>query len=677
MARGIFDREHARLATKKKNLIVRLALNPSYRTYGWLGKELGIKVDNPQQEIVDIKSTVEKMVDRTVCLPKIEQKVEDNVSGIIKDLGLVESHGLPLRKDSVFNPKLPGQTCELATRATYGCEQLATAQYIFDQIYYDDCRGQLLIAPGGSGKTYILGSIIGNLIANGFLDDCLSPWPVLYLTKLSIVSQTKDVLRDEFGLDVNYNVHVENIEAIRAALLGTLIEEIAYVEAGVEVKVYRWRRNARPKLIVIDEAQSLAREEALQTQIMNSIFIDEDGAPWKTYEVLASATPGSRIIELKHFALSTKKVLEFSSWAGKELIESNAKNWNLIKRGIISDAAPGAQETDYNPAVMKEFVEHYKDRIIWIKDVVYRHKGYLHFLPITFETEALREEYNTALEEHKKRKAKLEGEENVSEVALLASYTIFAKAAEYCKRYFVARWINDQWSRGLAPAFGFRFKRTATGVMRILFEDFNWSRDDISIVWGGSVETLNDKKKLAKRIKNAGERGMELLDELGINLSDDLGIDLNELNLKTDEQLEWEKQHKLLTQTPEAREEERLRFVRQDSKCALFSYKSGGVGLSLHHQKKYPKARQRTGIFTPDYSEKLGVQALYRLPRLTSASDTHMFYCYYETSIEREIMEKFLHKCRSLQELTREKEFWTQEEGEDLVDAANIVIESK
>lgn len=359
---------------------------------------------------------------------------------------------------------------------------------------------------------------------------------------------------------------------------------------------------------------------------------------------------------------------------GNQGMKTTKVNWPVICKELCAEYDTGPDI--YNPNVMRDFRKLYEDHIIWMP-VKSKYQATLEFMPIEFESEDLREEYHKAEEAHYKRKAKIEANSEYSEsqraINILASYTIFTKAAENCRRYFLGKWANDTWNSGFAPAIGFRFKQTGSSVIRILMEDYNWSRRDISIIWGGATETLSAKNKLAKRIQKMGDKALDMLDELGIDTEKDLDIDLDNLSIKTEEQYEWEKRNKLLTQKPEEREEERNRYNRQDSKLALFSYKSGGVGLSLHHQKMYPKARPRRGMFTPDYSEKLGVQALGRLPRLTSISDTRMWFCWYKGTIEKEVIEKFKMKCKSMQELTRHPECWN-EVDEDIGAVQNLII---
>jgi hypothetical protein len=656
------------------NLKMRLAIDLSARNWKFVFDFMEIK--NPEKisgEIKDINVEIDnfaKQIEQKLKL-KYETKseptnrnqipVESSPTTTERDssnVGEDWSSSRRLRKDSLFKPKFKDQKAELTTQESFGCDQLTAAQEIFDNIYYNKFRGQQLIAPPGSGKTFILGSAIRNLIHVGLLADCMSPWPILWVTKSSVVSQNKEELEEYFNLDCINTVHIINIEQLRAALVGTLITEETVVKEGEPSIEFRWRKGYEPALTIYDESQALARSESLQSKVVNSRYKTEHLQLWETYEIDSSATPWSRICEAKHFALSTHK--EFNNGV------INLENWGEFSREVANKYRNPddtiTQPENYSPSAVRDFVNLFEDRIVWVKNVKPKHKGYLHLLPMELDSEDLKKEYRDAEENHYKRKAMIESSETMSDqqkqFSTLASYTIFAKAAENCRRYITAKWINDKVNNGLAPAVGFRFKQTGVSIIRILFEDYNWSRKDISIIWGGATESLSAKKKLALKLKNS--KAQELMEELEIDIEKDLGIFLNEIHEKTEEQLAWEKEHNLLSQDAKQREAERKAFVSQKAKAAMFTYKSGGVGLSLHHQKEYPKALQRAGLFTPDYSEKLGIQAFGRLPRLTSISDTHMWLAYFLNTIEVDIVGKFISKCQSLREVTRSNECWTE-----------------
>lgn len=699
ITKDLQNRDLKILESFKKNAKIRLAFNPKDRNWKWVKEFFGvahtIEPGDENKNVENINKDIDKFCD--AIKEQLEKKHEQSriptaipsSDSRIPEISITHTSGteeiragdvypdkrdlFQLRSDSVFNPKCAGQTATLTTFESHGCEQLITAQKIFDNIWYEKYRGQQLIAPPGSGKTYVLGSVIANLIEKGFLHDCMSPWPVLYVTRASIVDQTKEDLEKEFGLDIYGTVQVINIEALRSSLVGTLIQEETVVINGEPEIRFIWPNYYKPKLTIYDESQALMRPDSLQSKVANARYENEDKDMWETYEVDSSATPWSRLMEAKHFALSTRKEITLE---GLDIPQVTPENWPIVSREITGaytietkDGTKSVTPADYCPDAIRDFVNIFEDRIIWIKDVRPKHKGYLKLLPIEFDDPVLYKEYLDAEETYYKKKAKIEASESMTEqqkgFSILASYTIFTKAAENCRRYFLAKWINDTWNQGYAPAIGFRFKQTATNIIKILFDDYNWTRNDISIIWGGATETLNQKKKIANKIKKSKE-AQELLEELDIDLEDDMGIYLSDVIEKTAEQLEWERKNDLHLQKPEDRDREKKRYLRQDTKVAMFSYKAGGVGLSLHHQSKYPKARPRRGMFTPDYSEKLGIQALGRLPRLTSESDTYMWFCYYRKSIETEVMRKFLLKCQSLKEVTRSEECWTDLDFSDM-----------
>jgi hypothetical protein len=676
------DKKLRNLDTFAKNAKVKMALDKEKRNWKFLHEHFGLKeYDNAWDsiELLNINKDTDLFVNklkekvRKEYEPKSqeiqhsinqvgpsgegdrstrgEDKVHEQISG-----GLFDTKEQDTRRNeavSIFNPKFRDQIATLTTQESHGCDQLGTAKFLFDQIQIEHTRGQQLIAAAGAGKTFVLGSVIKNFVEHGLIGaDCLSPWPIIYVTKASVVEQTKTVLSEKFGLDTINTVNVINIEMLRASLLGVLIEEVFDIEFGEEVTRYRWRKGYRPRLIIWDESQVLAREESTQSKIANSLHDDE--GYWETYEIDASATPWSRVIEAKHFAVSTKKELDL---AGIGLVEVTNDNWPTVAKTIADPSLPDEHCT----AAIKRFTDTFESHIVRIKNIRPKHKSFNSVTPITFSDELEAQEYFKAVERHNKRKARIEADESLTggqrNMALLAEYTIFRKAAENCRRRYLAKWAVETWEEGFAPSIAFAFKQTGSSVIRILIEEYGWERDDISIIWGGATEALNAKKKLAKKIKGSSAL-QELLGELDINLEDDLGIDLEEEIEKTGEQLAFEKKYDLLIQKPKDRERERLKFQRQRSKLCMFSYKSGGVGLSLHHEGEYSHARPRRGKLTPVYSEKELVQGVGRLPRLTSVSDTYQDMCYYRGTIEEHVAERVKQKLRCLKEVVRAHESW-------------------
>lgn len=646
------EKLHRQIDSLTKTVRMRLALNRSMRTEFNINEFFHIAggskdpVEKWDELIKEKAATLKRKVDED------EQNKTHAEQASKKDDKLDEQQE-ELGRHSVFNPKFPDQACNLLTQASHGCNQLETARTLFDNIFYHGFTGQQVIAQAGAGKTYLAGSLIKNLNAQGFFNDCLSPMPVLYVTKSTIVEQTMyEVLKSRFNIDCFGLVTVINIEALRSSLLGVLIDKTVNIIDGQEHEGYVWRTLYKPKLVIWDESQGLARAESTQSKIANSLILPPF-PPWKTHQVDMSATPWSRVCEAKHFAVSTGLCVD--TGLGSEKVTS--ETWPRIAR----DIADPSQPDEHCTAAIKRFVDHFESHIVRISNIRPRHKSYNSVVKIDFPTQVLKDEYYKALESFEKKREKITSNDSLTDqqkyVAVLAEYTIFRKAAENCRREFCAEWFVDKWDAGYAPGIGFSFKQTGRNICELLIKKYKWKRSDISIIWGGATEALTAKKKLAKKIKDATEL-RKAAEEAGISFEDDLGIYLDDFIEKTDEQIQFEKDYDLLTQKPEDRERERLAFQTQTSRVAMFSYKSGGVGLSLHHEEQYPNARQRVGMFTPVYSEKELVQALGRFPRITSASDTDQTMCYYAGTIEEHVAAKVIQKLKCLKEAIRGHESW-------------------
>lgn len=644
------EKLHKQIDSLAKTVRMRLSLNRSLRNEKSINEffKLSGGSSDPVENWNDLVNN--KVVE---LKRKVEEDEQKRATPTPTHSEQKEEGRIPEKQSSIFNPKFPDQTCNLLTQESHGCNQLETAQTLFDNIFYKGFTGQQVIAQAGAGKTYLAGALIKNLNAQKFFDECLSPMPVLYVTKSTIVEQTLyEVLKARFNIDCFGLVTVINIEALRSSLLGVLIDKGVQVIDGQEHESFYWRTLYKPKLVIWDESQGLARSESTQSKIANSLVLPPH-PPWKTFQVDMSATPWSRVCEAKHFAVSTG--ISIDTGLGLEKVTS--ESWPRIARDIASPSQPDEHCT----AAIKRFVDHFESHIVRISNIRPRHKSYNSVVKIDFPTLELKEEYYKALESFEKKREKISTNETLTDqqkyLAVLAEYTIFRKAAENCRREFLAEWIVDRWESGLAPGIGFSFKQTGRNICELLIKKYKWKRSDISIIWGGATEALTAKKKLAKKIKDATEL-REAAEKAGISFEDDLGIYLDDFVEKTDEQIQFERDYDLLTQKPEDRERERLAFQTQTSRVAMFSYKSGGVGLSLHHEEQYPLARQRVGMFTPVYSEKELVQALGRFPRITSCTDTEQTMCYYAGTIEEHVAAKVIQKLKCLKEAIRGHESW-------------------
>lgn len=177
---------------------------------------------------------------------------------------------------------------------------------LLDNILIHKKRAQLLRAGVGTGKTFMIAAVLRQLWDIDFFstNNCLSPWPVLWVTRASIVEQTKRVCENGFGLDIANQVHVLNIEQLRAGFgLEFMLDNITYMEKGEEHTKWQWKRLLHPMVTVVDESQLAKNPTSTQAKIIyaHSEIPDEE----KTHMICVSATPFTRVIEAGYFAVNT------------------------------------------------------------------------------------------------------------------------------------------------------------------------------------------------------------------------------------------------------------------------------------------------------------------------------------------------------------------------------------
>lgn len=182
--------------------------------------------------------------------------------------------------------------------------QKKAAKELWDKVTIAKLRAMLLLAGTGTGKTYIMGALLRRLVDISWeKGKTFGPTPYLYVTKVTVVEQTKRVLKDSFGLTVRDGVEVINIEQLRSTAGQFWVDTSTVVVNSKEEEVYKWRPMLQPAMIVLDECQSVKNEDSTQSKIITSY--SELAAPVVgTVVVYVSATPFTRVSEAKSFVLN-------------------------------------------------------------------------------------------------------------------------------------------------------------------------------------------------------------------------------------------------------------------------------------------------------------------------------------------------------------------------------------
>jgi hypothetical protein len=553
-----------------------------------------------------------------------------------------------LVQDEIYDPKPPKQNATLLPK------QAETARLLLKDLY-GGMRGQLLQAKTGCGKTYMIGSVLRNLIdAEFFKDKTMSPWPIVYITKASIVTQTYRVLAEEFGLRIGRDVQLLNIEQLRSQFGSIYLEKKLHIIDGREYVKWEWRPIIHPCLFVLDECQQVKNEDSEQSQIMQAANEIEATFGASVYFIYMSATPFTRVAEAKCFAVATQVLHNTGAVRG---IPLSNKDWPTFSSSIAYPADP----IEHSPAAIDRLMDVLDPYVKRVKNIRSKFHPRNSVEIIQFKNQAERDEYDSYYQRYQARKALIEGTDvltrSQSHFALLAQFNIFRKGAETIRAEWFADFMHEAYTEGRVPIVVVSFKEVILKTSRILFEKHGWTRNDLSLVWGGSVKAKQDAKKQAAREIMSSDELLRAFKMAGISL-EALGLDYDEdeLREKTQEDIEWEKAHDMGAQDPRKRQREIDKLQKGKARGAILTYKSGGVGLSVHHDREYTGPRDV--VLAPVYSVMELVQGLGRAHRINSLSDTRQRVVFYDGTIERDVAIRVSLKLKCLSKVVRQRESW-------------------
>jgi len=128
-------------------------------------------------------------------------------------------------------------------------------------------------------------------------------YPVVFVTRASIVEQTERVLRDQFGLKLGTEVDVTNIDQFRCKFGEQFVKEKILRVGDTESVVFEWNPMNAPGLLIIDESHGVKNIESTQSRIFQA-FNELDGERHR--QIHSSATLFTRVIEAKCFAVATR-----------------------------------------------------------------------------------------------------------------------------------------------------------------------------------------------------------------------------------------------------------------------------------------------------------------------------------------------------------------------------------
>jgi hypothetical protein len=356
---------------------------------------------------------------------------------------------------------------------------------------------------------------------------------------------------------------------------------------------------------------------------------------------------------------------------------------------FAKDIAYPNEPEEYSRAAVKNLMDCIDPYVVHVKNVRTQFKAINNINMIDFRTAEERKYYEQAWERFMAEKAKLEerADSGVSSgntgMQILAELLKFRQAAELIKCEYIADTMYDAVVNHKQASYAcLNFKASISKCVYYLVSKHGVPREQISLIWGGgaSMQSAKQKAKAKQRAKlESSAKLMELMSELDIEMTD--------LGLGNATESEFSKQQnayladdslKLGVQSKAERQRNIDRFQNGKALYCFYTFKAGGVGLSLHHTDELTKekcrrkksgfafvedipkipTRQRFGLISTTYSEMELVQGLGRGPRLTSLSDTIQLILFYRGTIEERVSYIVSCKLRCLQEVVKTSESW-------------------
>lgn len=266
------------------------------------------------------------------------------------------------------------------------------------------------------------------------------------------------------------------------------------------------------------------------------------------------------------------------------------------KHFASSFAVAGKRIDEISPQGVKNLINYLEknDRIVRFKNVKWKHRSINHCVLIDFPTAARRKEYERAYDDY----------------------------LEECRK-------NDK-----GTPEGIRAVWVANQKFRVKSENL---RDDVLAQYGFDTWVKHDRQILL------GSNFITTLRGIWEHLTK-LGVSPKEISYIVGGQNEKERQKQIDL------------FQAGKTQFCLLTLKSGGAGISLHHDRQ--KTKPRHCILPPTWSAIELVQVLGRGHRINSISTTHQDIIWYKNTIEEQVAEKVASRFSCLGEVVGRKESW-------------------
>lgn len=157
--------------------------------------------------------------------------------------------------------------------------------------------GYVMQADTGLGKTFIAGQFVSWLVREKWcVGKTWSPFPILWLTKASVVEQTIRVMENVFGFNAkskrgsleSNGIIITNYDQLRSKAGKLYLKQEEFIQDGEYHRRYVWHQGMSPCVIIADECQAL-KNESTQSEILQA-YSKLDTEQWPRFMLAMSAT---------------------------------------------------------------------------------------------------------------------------------------------------------------------------------------------------------------------------------------------------------------------------------------------------------------------------------------------------------------------------------------------------